>query len=90
MDKVFEFFMEKIFFPFFVLFFIGVFFIFIPAVVYSWWKDSQSPTFELRKDDWVCSAHENRAVTTYIMAGKVMVPSTSYQKYCTQWSESHE
>ena len=58
-------------------------------LIYVLWVDSKSPTFELRKDEWACSASIERQSTTYIKSGDVMVPITSHYKHCTQWSERH-
>ncbi len=54
--------------------------LFIPVAIYL---ESQRPTFELAKEDWVCTDY--KTYTTFVMSGKVMVPV--YHKDCTQWTE---
>lgn len=85
-----EFFFDKVA-PVVAMGFIGLatlaFVIGIPFAVYAFYKESQSPTFELRKDEWTCSASVERQSTTYVQSGNVMVPITNYYNHCTQWSE---
>lgn len=38
------------------------------------YHDSQSPTFELRKDEWVATKSHTETRTMMVMVGKVMVP----------------
>lgn len=56
----------------------------LPFLIYA---DSQAERFALRKDEWTCSASIERATTTYVQSGNVMVPITTHSKHCTQWTE---
>lgn len=85
-DTLFDFFMEKCI-PVLVMGFFAALVLAVPFGLYTWYKDSQSPTFALRKDSWACSASVERSTTTYVQSGNVMVPITTYYKHCTQWTE---
>jgi hypothetical protein len=62
-------------------------FIGIPWGIYAWITYTPSETFTLRFDQWACTEHVTRDVTTHVLVGKVLVPTTSRQRVCTQWSE---
>lgn len=63
----------------------GVLLIGLPVGAYFAWQDSQSPTFELRKDGWVCTASHVETSTIMIQVGKVLVPSTTSSTVCDRW-----
>ena len=63
---------------------LAVIIVIAPIAIYA---DSQRPEFSLKKDEWTCTQFVERASTTYVQSGNVMVPITSYSKHCTQWSE---
>lgn len=58
----------------------------IGSIGYGAWKDHNTPTFELRKGEWVCMQHKTVPMTTFVMAGKAMVPITTYTDRCNQWN----
>lgn len=86
MDNFIDFCFEKIIFRLLMLSVIGLVFVGIPALIYSCYQDSKSPTFELKKAEWDCSNYHDYTTTIYVMAGKVMVPSTTAHHDCIQWS----
>jgi hypothetical protein len=45
------------------------------------WDTVTADTFTLRKDEWKCT--EYRDITTFILAGKVLVPTVNRQ--CQAW-----
>lgn len=59
----------------------------LPIMLYAAYQDSKSPTFSLRKDRWECTESEQRTHTTFVMSGKVMIPITTTENHCLQWSE---
>ena len=85
--NVFEWLMEHVFMWFFVLLISGacIFLLVIPFVIYA---DSQSPTFSLKKSDWGCSHTHIEQSTTYVMSGQVMIPITSQENVCDQYSRA--
>jgi len=42
----------------------------------------------LKKHEWVCSASHQETTTTFVMSGKVMVPVTSIDTICDQYSRT--
>lgn len=48
--------------------------------------EARSPTFELRKDQWVCDKSEAREYTYTHMVGKVPITSTGVRDECVLWS----
>ena len=58
---------------------------FLFAIVYSVCEEAKSPTFTLGKADWVCTRSHTVTTTTYIMTGKVLVPTTSSHNECDQY-----
>lgn len=85
-DALENFFMDKVV-PLLGMSIIAAIVLAVPVIGYALYKDSQSPTFALRKDSWACSASVERSTTTYVQSGNVMVPITTYYKHCTQWTE---
>ena len=85
MENFTDFLMEKIVMPGFALL-LALFVLALPVAIYALYKADQSPTFSLRKDRWTCTAAHNETSTTYIIVGKVAVPSTSTHSVCDQWS----
>lgn len=51
----------------------------IAWIFWSVWSDSQRPTFELKRDDWICTKSENHTRLQPTLAGKVttLVPVTT-------------
>lgn len=58
----------------------------VPVLIYGAIKSNESPTFELRKDRWRCTASHPVTTTTYVMVGKVLMPISSTHNECDQWS----
>lgn len=85
MEEVLNFCVEKIIMPACVLC-ILLLIVAVPFGIYAWYKADQAPTFALRKDRWQCTAAHTETSTTYIMVGKVLVPSTRTSSVCDQWS----
>lgn len=54
---------------------------------FAWYAESKAERFALRKDEWTCTQSHERALTTYVQSGSVMVPLTTYSKECDQWSK---
>lgn len=54
---------------------------------FAFYAEYTAEKFSLKKDEWVCSASVERASTTYVQSGNVMVPITTHSKHCTQWTE---
>ncbi len=52
------------------------------------WKDSQRPTFELKKDDWTCARAHQEQTTTYVKSGSVMIPVTSTYDVCDMYKRA--
>jgi len=48
-------------------------------------QDAYKPTFELKKDEWVCTSTVKE--THYVMVGKVLVPMTS--DVCVIYQRNH-
>lgn len=59
----------------------------VALLPFSLYAEYKAEKFSLKKDDWACSASVERASTTYVQSGNVMVPLTTYSKHCTQWTE---
>lgn len=47
---------------------------------------AHAQTVTLRLDYWACTDDHDAVTTTYVLAGKVMVPVTSHSRVCDQWS----
>ena len=60
----------------------------IPAVAIDAWERMKSPTFTLRKSEWVCMQNQRIPTTTYVMSNNVMLPITSYHDECHQWNRT--
>lgn len=58
----------------------------LPAIVYAMWHSANSPTFELRKDQWACTSAHIETSTMYVKVGEVLVPQTSNSSVCDQYS----
>lgn len=82
-DDLLTWFLERLF-PLLLLLVIAAVVIVVPVAIYEY---ATAETFELRSDEWQCSAHVERSSSTYIKSGDVMVPITTHYKHCTQWSE---
>lgn len=63
--------------------FVVILIVLAPFAIYAEYKAEK---FSLRKDEWNCTASVERASTTYVQSGNVLLPITSYNKQCTQWS----
>jgi len=46
----------------------------------------KSPTFELRKDGWTCTASHTHRSALLVPAGKVLIPVPRNDTVCDQWS----
>ena len=69
-----------------VLLLVVLFVLALPVLGYAWWKQSNSPTFTLYKNQWACTNMQRVPITTYVQSGNVMVPVTTYADECHQWS----
>ena len=49
------------------------------------WKDRNSPTFELRRDDWVCTASEQRTHQQPMLVGKTTILMPMTRTVCTAY-----
>lgn len=76
----------KIVIPIVVVITLALFFVGLPMWGWSVYKQSQSPTFELYKNQWTCSQSHREDTTMYVQSGKVLVPVTSHEKVCDQWT----
>lgn len=56
-------------------------------IPYHLFRESQKETFSLRKGEWGCTASHRENMTTYVMAGKVMVPIHNPTTVCDQWTK---
>ncbi len=75
------------FIPIIFLLFITLIMVEIPLLVYGCFRESQSPTFELKKDDWSCSLEHEYTTSTMILVGKVMVPQMITHHDCIRWEQ---
>lgn len=66
---------------------IVVFVLALPFLIYGTYKQSQSPTFTLYKNQWACTNMQRIPITTYVKSGDVMIPVTTYSDECHQWSK---
>ena len=85
-ERLFEWIVEKAMPWVFIIFFAGIL-IFLPIGGYLSWKESKQPTLTLRKDQWACTQSQQIPTTIYIKTGEVMVPMTTYNTVCNQWSK---
>lgn len=83
---VFEWVMEKLVMPLVIVLIVGAIFVGIPSVIYAEYQESHSAKVELSKAEWACTQSQDVPITTYIMAGKVMVPMTTHESECRQWT----
>lgn len=60
--------------------------IFFVVVAYI---SAQSPSFELRKDQWSCTATVVVPTTIYVESGKVLMPVTTTHNECTNWKRNY-
>lgn len=74
---------EKIIIPGFLLLIIFA----IPFVVYIVYRNYNSPSLSLTKSHWDCSQSVLKSNTTYVMSGNVMVPITTQDLDCVQWTK---
>lgn len=55
------------------------------------YRASQAPTFELRKDDWLCTKSHDETTTVYQNMGDgktiMLIPITTTTRVCDQWSK---
>jgi hypothetical protein len=55
---------------------------------WAFYAEEQDPKLHLNKTHWSCTASHNQTTTTYVMSGKIMVPITSTQRVCDQYSRN--
>lgn len=72
--------------PWILIIMVSVLIVAIPFGISAWYKDSKRPTFDLKKDDWVCTKFHREASTYYITVGKVLLPQTTTTEVCDQWT----
>ena len=77
---------EKILIPVLIFILVLLLIVVLPCSIYTSYKDSQSPTFELKKKDWDCTNVHKYTTTTFVLVGKIMVPQTTQHSDCIQWS----
>lgn len=58
----------------------------LAALPWAMVSSDQSPDITLKKSEWACTESINRATTTYVRSGNVMVPITSNSQVCDQYS----
>lgn len=83
-ERVFDWLLENVILWFLVLILMALI-ITVPIVAY---EEYTADKFYLRKDRWTCSASIRNPTTTYIQSGNVLVPITTYEIHCTQWTEN--
>lgn len=86
MEGIMDFFMEKILLPFLMIAVAGIIFVAIPFGIYSSIQQSNSPTFELYKNEWTCTETAKKRVN--VMVGKVM--TTRYEDVCVNYQYAHK
>ena len=86
MEDIFYWICTKILAP--ILFIAVILLIFVGLPWWGWseYQQSKSPTFELYKNQWTCSQSHREDTTMYVQTGKVLVPITSHDKVCDQWT----
>lgn len=62
---------------------VAVLFLFL----YRAYLDSKSPTFELKKDEWVCTEWRTETYIVMQLIGKVMIPTVHTRKVCVRWEK---
>lgn len=60
--------------------------IFVFLFGYALWSESKDPKFTLNKVDWECARSHLETYSSFIMAGKVMVPKTNTRTVCDQYN----
>lgn len=58
----------------------------IGALIYYGYQDSHSPTISLKKSEWTCTHSHRVTTTTYVMSGKVIVPITTTDNICDNYT----
>jgi hypothetical protein len=82
--KIIDWFMYKVMPWAFILLIISVG-VYICLCAYGFFVDSQKPTLELKKEEWVCTDNRKLESTYYVKVGAVMVPHKSYSDVCFNW-----
>lgn len=57
----------------------------IVVALFLFWQDSQKPTFELIKEEWVCSNSETRSRLIPMPVGKVTVLQPTTTNVCVEY-----
>lgn len=58
----------------------------ILAIGVGWYRDSQRPTIELKKDDWECVKSERRRRLQPMLVGKVTTWQPMVTTVCVQYN----
>lgn len=74
----------------FIIAIMVVIFGFLLAIPIFAYRESKSPSFELRKSEWACTKTEKREVRTNMIVGKVIIPRTDIRDVCIQYSERRQ
>jgi hypothetical protein len=72
--------------PWIIITLIALVVVSIGAGIYALYLKSNSPSFTLYKSEWACTNMQRIPVTTYVKAGDVMIPMTTYHNECHQWN----
>lgn len=58
----------------------------IAFVCYVFYMEATSPKMTLTKSEWQCTSTRTVPITTFVYAGKVMVPVVTMHDECQQWT----
>lgn len=58
----------------------------IGAAIYAGYSGERSPKIELNKNEWTCTHNHQVTTTTYVLAGKVLVPITETSNICDNYT----
>lgn len=86
MERFIEFVFDKILIPITVVITLFTIFVIIPLVIYGEILQQKSPTFELYKNEWVCT--ETASKKTNVMVGKIM--TTKYVDVCVNYKYEYK
>lgn len=58
----------------------------VGALIWVAVQDARAPKITLAKPDWACTSSHQASVTRYTLVAKVLVPRTTTETVCDQWS----
>jgi uncharacterized membrane-anchored protein YhcB (DUF1043 family) len=85
-DRIIDWLVENVLGWVFIILLVGLI---IGGIIFavSAYKQSQSPTFSLYKNEWTCTNKKTETVTTYVKSGDVLIPVVSHVDSCLQYTK---